>query len=165
MPPSSTPQFDQALEKHYRDITPHTRRCTETGAAFEITLQDIERYRNLRVPLPTTTPSVRLRRLRAAVAGLDLFKRTQPDGSMMISMYDPESPVSVLPVETWWNADQFDAMVYGQTYRPGVSFFDQWTELSHRVPGFSMEIPSKTATSPIKGCAMKIANTRISVWA
>lgn len=144
---SKLPKFTSAFDTLYKEVTPHTRTCSETGDQFSITQRDIEMYRSLGVPLPTLSPRARLRRLRAAVGGLDLFKRTDLNGNTLISMFDPESTVPILSSEEW-HADTFDAMKYGRAFQSGTSFFDQWLALSNAVPRPAMIQDGQSENSP-----------------
>lgn len=144
---SKIPRFTAALDAAYHNLQPHTRVCEETGVSFSVSARDIEQYHSLGVPLPTVSPLVRLRRLRAAVGGLDLFKRTQPNGQTLISMIDPGSSVPVLSADAW-HADSFDAMIYGRPFQSGTPFFDQWLALSNTVPRPAMIQDGQSENSP-----------------
>lgn len=132
----STPSFEQALQKMLEAALPGQRVCEETGELFDITAEDIERCKRFQTLLPTTSFHARIRRLRSFVAGFDLFRRTLPDGRVVISMYDPESSVPLLPQAEWYaaRADGRLGEEYTHVYTPDRSFFDQWTEFSRRVP-------------------------------
>ena len=122
---SHTPNFDAALDKILNDLKPHTRVCTETGESFAITERDIEMFKLLRVPPPKTVWWARLRQKRAFMGGFEFFRRTLPDGRQVVSMFDPESPVPILPL-TEWHGDQFEPFQFGISVDPGQSFFSQW---------------------------------------
>jgi hypothetical protein len=130
---SHTPLFDAALDAYYQDKKPGTFTCEETGEEFEITKEEFALYRSLGMPLPTVAPWVRHRRQRAFVAGFYLYRRTQPDGSFLITMYDPECPVPILAPPVWYS-DAFDPLTYGRPLDPNRSFFDQWLAFSPYVP-------------------------------
>ncbi len=130
---SQTPNFDAALDKILADLKPHTRVCSETGESFAITERDIEMYKLLRVPPPTTVWWARIRQKRHFMGGFDLYRRALPDGCSVVSMYDPESFAPILP-PTEWHGDDFDALRFAQAAEPEKSFFEQWLTLSRAVP-------------------------------
>ena len=131
--PSKTPLFDAAIDAILSPLTPHTRTCVETGETFEITQRDIDMFRTLRVPPPQTTWWARLRQKRMFIGGFDFFRRTLPDGTSVVSSYDPESDVHIMR-QSDWNADSFDPSKYGQAIDPNKSFFEQRSILSKNVP-------------------------------
>jgi hypothetical protein len=134
MPTSKTPLFDAALDAYYQDKKPGMFTCKESGEEFEVTPEEVELYRELHMPLPTAAPWIRLRRHRALLAGVDLFRRPQPDESFLISMYDPESPVDVFPQKDEWDEKKFRPLEFGRSLDPNQPFFDQWVEFSHAIP-------------------------------
>lgn len=50
------PRFDAALDAIFAGLQPHERTCRVTGERFTVSGEDIEMYRLLRVPPPTTSP-------------------------------------------------------------------------------------------------------------
>lgn len=130
---SKTPKFDAALDTILADLRPHTRTCKETGEPFEITAKDIEMFKLLRVPPPTTVWWAAVRRHRAFMAGYDLFQRPAMNGEVVVSFYDGESPAKILP-KSEWNSDDFDPHVYQMSAATERPFFEQWAELSRNVP-------------------------------
>jgi len=128
-----TPKSYQLLEQLYQGQKPGMKTCAETGDTFEITEDMYNMYKKLGVPLPTTAPHVRLRRLRAHMGGIELFPRKTMGTETVVSMYDPESHALVLSPEEW-RADTFSPEKYGQAIDPQQSFFDQWMHFSRTVP-------------------------------
>jgi len=130
---SHTPLFDAALDKILNGLVPHTRTCAETGEEFEIGEKEIEICKMHRVPPPTTVGWARTRIKRAFLGGVDLFRRTLPDGRSVVAMYDPESPATILPLLEW-QSDAFDGLAFGASVQPNQPFFEQWPAFSTRVP-------------------------------
>jgi len=130
---TKTPLFDAALDKILADLVPHTRTCIETGEEFEITAQEIEMLKLLRVPPPTITWWAAMRREGAFLAGYDLFLRPTLNATNAISFYDPATTVPLV-TKTHWQSDTFDAMAYNQDAKTDEPFFEQWQRLSNSVP-------------------------------
>ncbi len=130
---SHTPNFDVALDKIFADLKPHTRTCPETGESFEITERDIKMLKLLRVPPPQTTWWARTRQKRTFLAGFAFFRRTLPDGQSVVTMFDPESPATIISREDW-QGDDFDPLTFGIDVRVDQSFFDQFRKFSFQVP-------------------------------
>lgn len=143
---SNTPQFDELLAKHYAKEKPGARVCAETGEAFDISPKEFELYKSLNLPPSRVAPWVRFRRQRAQICGIDLFRSVEPNGQSFISMYDPESEATVLPVPDW-HSDNFDATQYAIIIDPEKYFFEQWNNFSRSVPRPSMLQDSRSQNS------------------
>ncbi len=128
-----TPKFDAALDAILADLKPHTRVCTETGESFNISPKDIEMFKLLRVPPPTTVWWAAIRKQRAFLAGYDLFRRPAMNGADVVTYYDPDSPARILS-KNEWQGDQFNPLEYGASVDPQLPFFEQWMNFSYRVP-------------------------------
>lgn len=129
---SKTPNFDAALDKIFADLKPHTRVCSETGESFDITERDIEMLKLLRVPPPKTVWWAAIRRQRAFLGGVDLFRRVLPNGQSIVTMYDPESTVPIIPLREW-QSDAFETLAFGKDVDANRPFFEQWRKFSERV--------------------------------
>lgn len=125
-----TPHFEAALQDHWSRVRGATFTCKETGTFWTLTEGEKDLYHALHLPIPTLGPIARLRRLAASVGGFDLFRRGK---EQHVSMYDPESPAQLI-TNAEWHGNTFDPLAYGQQYDPRRSFFEQWHELSLRVP-------------------------------
>lgn len=122
--PSQTPKFDAALKALYQKTVAGPRTCEETGEAFDLSAEELEICKSHRIPPPRISFSAGIRHLRSFIAGFDLFRRTMLDGKTIISMYDPESPVAILPQTEWHKTRLNDAFfVHGRVYDPNQSFF------------------------------------------
>ena len=110
MSSSRTPLFDQALVEHYAQAVPQRRVCVETGIAFELTQEDIDLYRSLKLCLPRLSTHARFRRIAARVGGFELYKR-EVNGQSRVTMFDPESPATLISNAEFYG-DSFDARVY-----------------------------------------------------
>jgi len=133
--PSKTPLFDAALRRFFSTIQPGERTCAETGEKFELSAKDIALYRDLGVPPTQIIFGARMRHQRAFLPGFDLFRRTLPDGSSVVSMYDPESPISLIGQADWHAARlQETFMQQAHAYDFDRSFFSQWKEFSLSIP-------------------------------
>lgn len=128
-----TPQFDALLEEHFSSQTAGQRRCSETGADFSVTEEEVSLYKKLGLPVPTVAPHIRRRRTRAHIGGIELFPRKTMQGQDIIAMYDPESPAQLVTPDEWYS-DGFDPTRFAMDIDPNQSFFEQWKRFSAHVP-------------------------------
>lgn len=128
-----TPRFNALLIAYYQDKKPGTFTCSETGESFEIPQDIYNLYKGLDFPLPTSAPHIRLRQQRAHIGGLELFARSTSEGKTIISMYDPNSSVSLLEPVTWYG-DTFEGTNYPSAIDTTQAFFPQWKKFSEIVP-------------------------------
>lgn len=122
---SKTPQFDALLDPILESLIPHTHICKWKGkhahceGEFEITDEDIEFLRMLRVPSPNYCPTCRRIRRLAHMGINRLFKRKcQAPGhnEMVISSFSEECPFPVYDYQ-YFIGDDFDPFSFGSTYK------------------------------------------------
>ncbi len=113
-----------------------TKICQNCKQTFIIEPEDFVFYEKMKVPPPTLCVDCRrvrrliwrnertLHRRKCDVPGHD---------EMLISMYSPQSPVTVYDHKYWWS-DEWDPMQYGREYDFSRPFFDQWKALLYETP-------------------------------
>ena len=73
------------------------------GKLFRINTQEIERYRELQVPLPRTLYEERLNERAQKLGSLELFERTcAKTGKKILTPYPPDSPYII------WDKGEYD---------------------------------------------------------
>ncbi len=111
-----------------------TKQCQNCKQGFVIELEDFDFYEKMTVPAPTWCPSCRAKRRLAARDFRVLYKRKSDwSGNEIFSIFSEESPYKVYEVEVW-QSDKWDPMEYGQEYDFKKTFFEQYRELTLKVP-------------------------------
>jgi len=111
-----------------------TTNCQNCKNAFIIEAQDFDFYKKIDVPPPTWCPACRLMRRLAFRNERYLYKKSCGlCGKSVMTTYAPNSPYTIYCDACWWS-DKWDAVSYGQVYDPNRSFFEQFEELSKKVP-------------------------------
>lgn len=138
---SKTPKFDALLDKIFEGLVPHKRVCKWNGqhkyceGEFDITKEDIEFLKMLRVPAPNFCPTCRRMNRFAFVNGINLYKRDNnapgKEGKI-ISFVPPDAPFIVYDVESY--RENFDPYTYGTFYNESEKFLDQFWNLRLKVP-------------------------------
>lgn len=139
---SKTPQFDALLDQIFIDLVPHTQTCFWSGkhehceGEFEVTAEDIEFLRSLRVPAPRYCPTCRRMRRFVHNGLTQLFKRpcnVPGHTESMISVLPSESPFPVYEY-IHFIGDDFDPFQFGVDYKQGESPLAQLFELRKVFP-------------------------------
>ena len=108
--------------------------CQNCKKDFSIESEDFNFYEKIKVPPPTFCPECRFQRRMAWRNDRTLYKRTcDLCKNVMISMYPEVVDFPVYCKECWYS-DKWDATEYGQDYDFSKSFFEQWKEISKKVP-------------------------------
>ncbi len=111
-----------------------TSHCCSCSCSFSITDGDTAFYRTMGVPAPLWCPTCRARRRFSWRNERSLFKsRCARSNHDLISTFPPESGIVVFDRDLWWQ-DDWDALSYGMSYDPAISFFDQFGALLKHVP-------------------------------
>jgi hypothetical protein len=110
---------------------PNCKQCT---SPFEITDADRKFYEKVQTPEPTLCPPCREQRRMAFRNEMALFKR-QCDlcNKDMISVHDTNTSYPVFCNDCWWS-DKWDPTDYDQDYDFSRPFFNQFQELTSKVP-------------------------------
>lgn len=136
-----------------------TRNCQNCKSDFVIEPDDFAFYEKIKVPPPTFCWLCRAQRRFAFRNERALFKRKSDLSSKEIfATYPEEVPFPVYSQEEWFS-DAWDPMSYGQDYDFSKSFFEQFKNLSDRVPkpakstaGFSKNSDYSNNFSDLKNC-------------
>lgn len=131
---TKTPNFDKKIGEILKDLKPHKRVCRISGEEFDVTKQDLEFYKKMKVPPPTLSPKMRYLRKAMNRNERNLFNRNcDLTGKKILSIFRPTSRFKVYSLDSWsWGS--VDAMQYGQDYDESRSFFDQFMDLKSKVP-------------------------------
>ncbi len=123
--------------------------CRISGQEFFITDKDIEFYEKISpifsgkryiIPNPTLCPDERQRRRLSQRNERNFYHRKCDfTGKQFISMYDSASPYTVYEPKVWYS-DNWDRLKYGQAVDFGKPFFEQFHELSLKVPRIGIDL-------------------------
>lgn len=129
MEPNKTPQYDAVMDQILLNLVPHVRQCTWAGKhdhcenEFNITDEDIEFLKLLRVPPPNYCPTCRRIRRLAFMGSNRFFKRScsaTNHTEMMISILPQECPFPVYDY-LYFISDEFDPFMFSASFQDGVS--------------------------------------------
>src|SRR3989339_1931905 len=108
--------------------------CKNCSQSFEITDLDLKFYEKISVPAPTHCLRCRKIKRLARINQLNLYERKcDATGVKIISNYHPSSAHKVYK-QDYWYSDKWDALKYGMDFDFNMSFFEQFNELSLKVP-------------------------------
>jgi len=112
--------------------------CQSCQKEFEITQGDLNFYQKLNVPPPVSCPECRLIR-KMARRNERIFYKRKCDACKtdVISMYPQDSPFTIYCNKCWWS-DNWNSLDYALDYNSRQSFFDQFYELSQKVPRLAL---------------------------
>jgi hypothetical protein len=125
------------------------KNCRISGQEFFVTDKDLEFYEKISpvfsgkkylIPSPTLSPDERLRRRLSQRNERNFYHRKcDLTGKQFISMYDSSSPYTVYEPKTWYS-DIWDPSKYWQKIDFEKTFFNQFNELSLRVPRIGIDL-------------------------
>lgn len=108
--------------------------CPITTQQFEVTPFEKRILDHLGLPEPTLCIDERHKRRLAHRNERTIYQRKcDATGKNMISIYHPDSPLTVYSQEYWWS-DKWNAKDYGQDFDFNRPFFEQFYELQLKVP-------------------------------
>lgn len=111
-----------------------TRNCQNCKNDFTIEPEDFNFYEKIKVPPPTFCPECRGMRRLVWRNERSLYHNTcAVSGKKIISMFAPESGLTVYDRDIWWS-DKWDPAKYGKEYDFSKPFFQQWLELLQSIP-------------------------------
>lgn len=111
-----------------------TKTCQISGQTFTFTDEDKKICEKFGIPEPTITPDERHRKRTAFRNELNFYKRKCDKTSKeIIASYSPDKPYTVYSNDAWWG-DDWDGTDYGQEFDFSRPFFEQFEELSLKVP-------------------------------
>lgn len=114
------------------------RICIASGREFRIEESEIELYHALEAPLPLSCPQSRLQQRMSFRNFRNLFSRPcSATGERVLSMYPADVPFPVYKSEIWWG-DTWDPTDYSQEIDFSRPFFEQYAQLSARVPRYTL---------------------------
>ena len=114
--------------------------CQNCHQSFTIEPDDFSFYEKIKVPPPTFCPECR--KIRRIIGrnertlyhrGCDLCKKN------IISVYPIETPFPVYCQECWWG-DEWDLLEHGQEYDFSKVMFEQFLELSNKIPHQNLNV-------------------------
>ncbi len=111
-----------------------TKTCQNCKQNFTIEPEDFKFYEKISVPPPTFCPHCRyIRRLLDRNEWTLYRRKCDFTGEDILSIYKPEAPFPVYKQDIWWS-DKWDPMEHGQEIDFSRLFFEQFDELSKKVP-------------------------------
>src|SRR3989344_3418848 len=111
-----------------------TRDCQNCKQGFVIEPDDFQFYEKMKVPAPTFCWLCRAQRRFAFRNERPLYRRTSSlSGKEVLGTYPRDAPFPVYTQEEWFS-DAWDAMDYGKDYDFSKPFFQQYRELSDKIP-------------------------------
>ena len=111
-----------------------TKTCTVSGKSFTLTDADLAICKKFGIPEPTITPDERHRQRTAFRNELNFYRRKcDKTGREMAATYSPDKPHTIYSNDSWWDTD-CDGTDYGQEFDFDRPFFEQFEELSLKVP-------------------------------
>jgi len=115
-----------------------TKTCQNCKSKFTIEQEDFNFYEKIKVPPPTFCPECRLIRRLACANERVLYKRKcDLSGKDIFSMYPENTKFPVYETKLWYG-DGWDPYQYGVDYDFSKSFFEQFLELSNKVPKMAL---------------------------
>jgi hypothetical protein len=185
---SKTPQFDKALDEYFakleldekgghaeRDfmdeertlsVPPYSRArrggqwrtCRFSGEKFYVRPEDVEFYKKIRVPLPTLSPSERIRRRLAYAPGYEFSKvKSGATGKEVVTVYSPRTPFKIYEHHIWFSPE-FDPSYYAAEVDLTRTFFDQWRRLQLIVPRPNLNTDHTNVNSDYTNNSFKLKN-------
>ena len=119
-------------------MNPETKNCQNCRQPFTIEPDDFDFYKRIEVPAPTWCPECRMQRRLAYRNERSLYKRTcDMCKKDIIASYPADAPFPVYCRECWWS-DNWEAASYFADYNFDKPFFQQFHELTLRVPRVAM---------------------------
>ncbi len=125
------------------------RTCAVSGKKFVIDQQDQEFYKRVApvingvaydLPLPILCPEERRRRRFTHRNERHLYHRKcDLSGKSVISNYSPDGGMVVYDNDEWWS-DKWDPKSYGMEFDFQRPFFEQFQELSRKVPQLALSV-------------------------
>ncbi len=112
--------------------------CKQCTSPFEITDTDHQFYEKIGVPEPTHCPDCRQVRRANFRNERNFYKRKcDATGKEIISMYRPETKVTVYDTKYWWS-DNWEPLDHGREFDFSRPFFEQFKDLQSVVPRLSL---------------------------
>lgn len=108
--------------------------CKNCNKSFQVTDEDTKFYEKMGVPASTHCPDCRQQRKMLQMNQINLFKRKcDLTGETIISSFPQDSEYKVFSQKSWYS-DLHDGEKYGQEFDFSRPFFEQYAELSKKVP-------------------------------
>lgn len=116
-----------------------TKVCQNCKQGFVIEPDDFAIYERMKIPAPTFCPECRMIRRMAWRNERSLYKRKCAlCQNEKIGMYAPEKPYNVVCRDCWYS-DKWDGLSFGADYNWSKPLLEQWNNLLHQVPIFSLQ--------------------------
>lgn len=115
-----------------------TKICQNCKQEFMIEPEDFSFYEKIQVPPPTWCPDCRRQRRLAYRNDFVFYNRTcDLCKRNIISLYSPGNPQVIFCNKCWWS-DKWDPKSYGRDFDFSRPFFEQFAELSQKVPALAL---------------------------
>lgn len=115
-----------------------TRACQNCKKDFTIEPEDFNFYEKIKVPPPTFCPDCRsIRRMTGANERVLYYRKCDLSGEKILSMYPENTTFPVYHPKEWYS-DKWDPHQYGMDYDFSRPFFEQFLELSNKVPKMAL---------------------------
>ncbi|MSU60565.1 MAG: hypothetical protein EXS52_01460 [Candidatus Staskawiczbacteria bacterium] len=115
-----------------------TKNCQNCKKDFVIEVEDFNFYEKMKVPPPTFCPECRMQRRLSIRNERILYKRAcDLCKKEVISVYHSKGE-NVVYCQQCWYSDNWDSLSYGTEYDFSKPFFEQYQELSKKVPRVSL---------------------------
>jgi len=110
------------------------KKCQNCHNDFTIEPEDFAFYEKVKVPPPTWCPECRMaRRLSWRNERTLHHSKCAATGVNIITGFVPDLGYTVYERDYWWS-DKWDPLSYGRDYDFSKPFFEQFSQLMHRVP-------------------------------
>ena len=112
--------------------------CQNCKKDFTIEPNDFGFYEKIKAPSPTFCPDCRRQRRWAWRNNMSLYSRKcDLCAKSVVSLYSPDSGLTIYCNKCWWS-DKWDPFKYGQNYNFSRPFFEQFKELTLKVPHMAL---------------------------
>lgn len=111
-----------------------TKQCQNCKKNFTLEADDFSFFEKMKVPPPTFCSDCLFQARLIFRNDRNLYRRkSDNDGTEIISMYSKDKPLKIYARDYWWS-DKWDSLEYGREYDFSKPFFEQFKKLILDVP-------------------------------
>ena len=128
---NKTPNYNAKVKAILDATQPGERTCALTGRKWDMSVEEIERYKHFNVPPSKYHPLTRMHILAGFFVGYQWWNnKSSEDGTPFLTPAHPGSGIKVVPDKQWFDHD------YSSTSRDddGRGVFEIMEELVHEIP-------------------------------